>query len=661
LTFCGNLCKNFFFSKMTNLNFIHISLFMGFLTLMPLKGMAVGEAPLSSPKEASMAQTSAILFGIQMMRQLGAPLMRELFTAGQAEASSLQGFVSFTAGQAEASSLQGFVRRVFEQGLPLWRGPLPSEEATPLVEEPIEPNAPVALAHHGQVEVEMPTDEHNCFFFSILAYLRVALSSQAFSQFLNHWNIDPGHPREGFMRLLVAMLTDPQVPENVRQAIRRNILLQMVRDREHLVFGVWLNEHFPRLCDGQFNFNDFNDQSTRFLNNAIANILLRVYLEKYLGQRVAGTDAYPMIAVEVGFNFAMAGIAPAIVEALGQAIRRQIPTFRLWMGGRWATYEPVERFTTDEGIHIEERRLPNLQMIHTVADPTLRGQPGANRNHFNLLASPYEAAVLRHVEAEYNWRINAIARADAVIKESYSLINKNWKYSLGNVWTLNGLLSWTLKEKEEENIDGSLVRSPALIWNQDIQPDLKKAIESLLTKNGILMECLTAARIVRIQIIINLLGTKKTLELVHLLRNRHKSEFDFMNALPWAFHSRVKDCKGEGIHFYSFLNVPEYVFWKPNGPDHNHNVVRLSDGNYLGFAPEFFTEPKTFEELEQYLYDRLVDTQFVPEEAVARHQEYMRSVTFGQFQSLRRLYQSQIGYYRIDLEALRRFIEKGEL
>jgi len=246
--------------------------------------------------------------------------------------------------------------------------------------------------------------------------------------------------------------------------------------------------------------------------------------------------------------------------------------------------------------------------------------------------------------------------ADKAARSAYTRINKNWKYP-------NGVDKDTSLPTAWENVVIETTAGPTrfLSWRADKQSNLKDALEELFDKEGLTTECSNAARLVRLYVLCNILTPQKTTALISQTRQRYPdSEFNFMNQLSWSFIAQTQHTEDVGIYCFPFVNLEKYPEFKPNGPDRNHNVVRLLDKTYLGFEPNFFSLPKTDEEVEQLLFERFIEPKDVAPSQEETHTKYsgIISKTPALFRKMRADYQAQTGFFKLDMTAVKLFLEK---
>lgn len=186
-------------------------------------------------------------------------------------------------------------------------------------------------------------------------------------------------------------------------------------------------------------------------------------------------------------------------------------------------------------------------------------------------------------------------------------------------------------------------------WNLGKQRVFSSALEEI-TNSPLVMECSNAGRIARLALTSYVIGDEGMRKRFNQLAKAHKV-YDANAAalathnLSWALFDRAKnDLERNKFYAYPFVNIPEYSQFK-DGPDANHNVVRLPDGTFLGFAPEFFTGPRTYDELSQYMYKQLIDPSGVKPGMELQHRDFAQQLSFDQFEKKRRASQEQVGYF----------------
>ena len=259
-------------------------------------------------------------------------------------------------------------------------------------------------------------------------------------------------------------------------------------------------------------------------------------------------------------------------------------------------------------------------------------------------------SVLKGVEIE---ELNELA--DKAARSAYSLINKNWKYPAAEDKEASLPLSW--KYEEITTTAGS---TRFLSWKHEKQPDLKVALEELFNIEGLTTECSNAARLVRLYVFCSILTPQKTTALISQARQEYlHSEFNFMNQLSWSFIHGTKHTEDEGIYCFPFVNLEKYPTFKPNGADRNHNVVRMLDQTYLGFEPNFFSSPKTEEQVEQLLLERFIESKDVDSSQKEAHLQYSEIIkkTPELFRQMRTKYQGQTGFFKFNMQAVKSFLE----
>lgn len=246
--------------------------------------------------------------------------------------------------------------------------------------------------------------------------------------------------------------------------------------------------------------------------------------------------------------------------------------------------------------------------------------------------------------------------ADKAARSAYARINKNWKYPKNDKTPVSSTLSW-----EEISVVTNAGPTSMVCWSPEKQPHLREALEEIFNAKDLIMDCSNAARLVRLYMICQMLGEEKTLELTDSVRTQHpESQFNFMNALSWSFLDRVESVEERGIYCFPFVNIEKYPEFKPAGNARNHNVVRLLDGTYFGFEPDFFDSPKNYGEVERLLYSCFIDQEGVDKGKEKQHQKYSNILqnNFQNFASMREAYQKKVGFYKFNMEKVKSFIEK---
>lgn len=242
-----------------------------------------------------------------------------------------------------------------------------------------------------------------------------------------------------------------------------------------------------------------------------------------------------------------------------------------------------------------------------------------------------------------------IQRAEDTTRTAYTQINKNWTYPDNTLQPVTAAGAW--KEKSVLTPRG---RTSMLTWDSEIQPNLTIALDDLFSTEGLAVECSNAARLVRIRILSSLLGEDAFARHLESIQRHSSSPFEVMHNLSWSFVKPLLSEFDEGVLCYPFVNIPEYVRYKPNGDERCQNIIRLSDGTFLGFYPEYFTEPKTYEELEQHMFESLKSDEDVSPALTQDHREFSEALSFEQFQEMRKAFQANT-IYGFDLKAIHKF------
>ncbi len=252
-----------------------------------------------------------------------------------------------------------------------------------------------------------------------------------------------------------------------------------------------------------------------------------------------------------------------------------------------------------------------------------------------------------------------IQKADEKASSVYQSINKNWRYPEGSEEMTpsksSKIISTTVAEGQVS----------ALVWDSESEPDLSAALEEIVSAK-LVTECANAARIARLSVLSHLLGKEKMDDLIDKVKRRLEdsktyTEYNFMAELSWSFCKKTTDLSGDGMYPYAFVNHPSYRTYKPTGDAANYNVIRLSTGQYFSFNPEFFTEPKSYEELEAHLLTMFTNDEFVDGATKRQHKIYCKRLNPGRFKTERLKHQEKVGYSKFDFNAISRFIETGEL
>lgn len=258
--------------------------------------------------------------------------------------------------------------------------------------------------------------------------------------------------------------------------------------------------------------------------------------------------------------------------------------------------------------------------------------------------------------------INQIGDASAL--DSYEKINAKWNSMKDLTDLKTDSESWKRKEVQ---IDKGWYKSrkQRLLWEPEIQPSFGKAVISIIDSNTC-AECLMASHMVRIKIISDILGDELMEQLVNTFQFNKIDlrSFDFIQILSSAFQTPCEE-NFQGVCFMSFANIEYYPLYKPNGYFQNHNVIKLSDGTFIGFDPEFFTHPRTYDDLERYMYDEFISSKDVKEGMEEKHKSFCKGLEarggFDDFKRLRKSEQEKCPPYRFDVSKFKHFMLTGEL
>lgn len=261
-----------------------------------------------------------------------------------------------------------------------------------------------------------------------------------------------------------------------------------------------------------------------------------------------------------------------------------------------------------------------------------------------------------------NDQIDAIANDSAL--SSYQMINQNWTYIKIPADFRTDSTSWEAKETTVKT-ELDVTNISYFLWNHITQPCLPEALKNILCSST-RTECVNAFRIVKLQILSNILGNEKMNVLIATLNSKGKKTetYDFISTLSWSFQSQCEE-NYQGVYFMSFVNIPWYPKYKPTGNAGNHNVIKLADGRFIGFDPIFFSQPRTYDELERHMYEEFISNQDVvghnKEEFARFCQVLEEDGGFESFKRLRRQYQSVNKPFRFDVSKIVTFIKTGTL
>lgn len=230
--------------------------------------------------------------------------------------------------------------------------------------------------------------------------------------------------------------------------------------------------------------------------------------------------------------------------------------------------------------------------------------------------------------------------------KTYEAINKNWSYPTDSQTPVGYTDSW---EQLRVDISGQGWAS-AIVWNYVKQPSFSKALEEIINTK-LVMECSNAAKITRLAIIWSVIGDSGMLKLVSNLKEKHSSsKYDLMSALSWEFFKKTEnDTDSRQIYAYPFVNLSSYKTYK-NGFDANHNVIKIPNNLYLGFAPDFFNTGQTLDALTKYLYDCFKNSSNVKPEATFMHARFCKMLNYDKFKKMRSRHQCEIGFFVFDID-----------
>lgn len=227
----------------------------------------------------------------------------------------------------------------------------------------------------------------------------------------------------------------------------------------------------------------------------------------------------------------------------------------------------------------------------------------------------------------------------ARLVEVYRSINSNWSYT-GETEHVGRTDSW--KELTAKTVNGT---TSMVAWDFQKQPSFTVAVDEIISSK-LIMECSNAARIARLALLASAVTDKDMHRLALSLQKEHSgSTFNLMTALSWKFFEKSANDDTLGkFYAYPFVNLSEYASLK-DGPDGNHNIVRLPDGLYVGFAPDFFTEPRTHDDLVGYLFNKFTSTTDIRKGKEAEHARFCTWLTLEKFKQMRAAYQAKVGYF----------------
>lgn len=249
-----------------------------------------------------------------------------------------------------------------------------------------------------------------------------------------------------------------------------------------------------------------------------------------------------------------------------------------------------------------------------------------------------------------------IKKADESAKTTFSRMNTNWRYVENSKTATSSAPGWVV-----EDIVTNAGRMSMLVWDAKKEPSLSKALEDVLNVQDLGIECANAAKLARIKIICDLLGGQNFKKLVDMIRKTSSSNFEFMHKLSWVFQVKADNKADAGVYCFPFVNIQLYPQFKPHGFAANYNVIQLSNGNYLGFDPQFFSTEQTAGAVERYLFDKFIEPNDLDAAQRSMHERICKDLTLEKFQSMRNKYQATIGYYKFDMKQIKSFIETGRL
>lgn len=250
--------------------------------------------------------------------------------------------------------------------------------------------------------------------------------------------------------------------------------------------------------------------------------------------------------------------------------------------------------------------------------------------------------------------------ADASILDSYKKIHAHWQYTLTPESAKTDSAYWEVKLVDLD--DGQ--SAPCLTWQCEKAPLMKTALEDILQASSHL-DCLSAYRIAKGKLILDTLGSSKTQDLIEITKasGKQSDSYNFLSTFSWSFQTECTE-DFQGLYFISFVNVPWYDKYKPTGNAGNHNVVRLSDGTFMGFDPVFFSRPRTYDELEYHMYEEFISSDHIADKLKEEYQAFCRLIDseggFDCFKNLRRPHQQKFRPYRFDLSKVTYFMTLEE-
>jgi hypothetical protein len=230
----------------------------------------------------------------------------------------------------------------------------------------------------------------------------------------------------------------------------------------------------------------------------------------------------------------------------------------------------------------------------------------------------------------------------------YQHINSNWNYPEKNTTTVQTSPSWDVLNVNTSNGWTSMAR-----WNPLKQEKFSLALNEI-TSSKLIMECSNAARIARLALLGLILGDNALMTKLSQVTEQLKvkglnTEFNVASQLSWSFYSKVSSLKEGEFYAIAFTNIPQYNQLKCSF-DANHNVIRLANGLFIGFAPDFFTEPRTEKELLTYLYTKFTEKKDLIPGKEKEHEEFCRELSFETFVKQRQAHQLKLGYFAFSLD-----------
>ena len=235
-------------------------------------------------------------------------------------------------------------------------------------------------------------------------------------------------------------------------------------------------------------------------------------------------------------------------------------------------------------------------------------------------------------------------KAEQSILKSFRDINTHWCYPSDDWSRPLSTSSFSVKE-----IQTSRGLTHALIWNPEVQPHLGLALEEALT-TPLESDCMNASRLVRIKVAYDLMGDKAFHQLVENYSKTYEG-FDLLQVLSWHFFEASLTLDENAIYAYPFVNLPNYLIFKPTGASGNHNIFCLRGHKYVGFEPSLFGEPLSKADLERFMYEEFKNPQDVTPSLQLEHKRYCSILTFNIFKHMRE--KNQPGYYKLNMNKIR--------